>query len=451
MPVPLRRSPFLAAAVVALLGLTAPRALAQGEVPTGSFRIEGRTSDGETYSATLWIGRTSAGAYEVERTERPAVVRDVEDVVVWSAASTTPHGSVLDARFGVVEGGMAEAVAAALPSVAADAAPVRATYYFAADGGVTEFLHRDPPDDDDDDDEPGWSWGYGQGRRDHPELVLEREARLADLLGDALDRYEASGVVHVAGRLHVVFDNDHDVAVVPADLDPLDAALVDTDAGSGESDFEGLTWDPGRERFHVVVEADRRDGDWTGRVFDLDADLAFEDDDWLTGYELESDGKGVEGLAYVRALEGPGDPEDFLLALLEGNEGRVGSDGQRRGRGRIALFERKSGRWEHEETIALPRAAFFRDYSGIDVRGDRVAVVSQTSSLLWIGRLGTEPWEITGDGAVYRFPRRRSRLRYATVEGVTWLDDDRLAVVSDRAETPLGAEVDQSVHVFRLP
>ena len=40
---------------------------------------------------------------------------------------------------------------------------------------------------------------------------------------------------------------------------------------------------------------------------------------------------------------------------------------------------------------------------------------------------------------------------YCKVEGVTWLDDRRLAFVSDEADKGVCRSRDQSIHVFRLP
>ncbi len=87
--------------------------------------------------------------------------------------------------------------------------------------------------------------------------------------------------------------------------------------------------------------------------------------------------------------------------------------------------------------------------------GERVAVVSQESSALWVGRLSPSTWEVVDDGVVYLFPRtRHGQIRYGTVEGVSWLDEQTLAVVSDRAKPDQPRRMratDQSVHIVALP
>ena len=59
------------------------------------------------------------------------------------------------------------------------------------------------------------------------------------------------------------------------------------------------------------------------------------------------------------------------------------------------------------------------------------------------------------DGVVYGFPKDRSgHTVYRTIEGVTWLSERQLAVVSDRDSTKPAStarDKDQSVHLVELP
>jgi len=123
--------------------------------------------------------------------------------------------------------------------------------------------------------------------------------------------------------------------------------------------------------------------------------------------------------------------------------------------GRVHVFVEDGDRWRRIETIRLPASLPFTDYSSVSVRGERIAVVSQESSALWVGWLSSSTWDVVDDGASYVFPRtQRGRIRYANVEGVSWLDDQRLAVVSDRAKRsqPNRTRVtDQSIHIVALP
>ncbi len=95
----------------------------------------------------------------------------------------------------------------------------------------------------------------------------------------------------------------------------------------------------------------------------------------------------------------------------------------------------------------------FGDYSGITVVGDRIAIVSQVSSALWVGSLAPSGWEVTGEGTSYTLPRDADgEIIYGTVEGVSWIAPDQVVVVSDRAKPEQDRRCrakDQSIHIFR--
>jgi hypothetical protein len=117
------------------------------------------------------------------------------------------------------------------------------------------------------------------------------------------------------------------------------------------------------------------------------------------------------------------------------------------------VFRRGPLVWKREATIRLPKDVNFIDYASVAVRGDRIAVVSQSSAALWIGTLATTGFAVEDSGTIYEFPRDADRrVVYGTVEGVSWLTDDRLVMVSDRAEgNTLARAKERSLHVFRLP
>jgi hypothetical protein len=148
---------------------------------------------------------------------------------------------------------------------------------------------------------------------------------------------------------------------------------------------------------------------------------------------------------------------DLLLGLCEGNRYRDGEAGRRPGGGRIQVFERGRRHWDHAATIRLPAGLPFEDFSSLAVAGDRLAVLSQASSALWVGRLHPSSWEAADDGAVWGFPADPDgRTVYCNVEGVSWLSDDRVVVVSDRAKRDGRQDrrcraKDQSIHVFTIP
>ena len=64
--------------------------------------------------------------------------------------------------------------------------------------------------------------------------------------------------------------------------------------------------------------------------------------------------------------------------------------------------------------------------------------------------------DLVDEGTVFRFPTdSHDRTVYRTVEGVSWLGDDRVVVVSDKVKPGAGEgsgrAKDQSIHIFTIP
>jgi hypothetical protein len=119
------------------------------------------------------------------------------------------------------------------------------------------------------------------------------------------------------------------------------------------------------------------------------------------------------------------------------------------------VFARTEQAWGHVDTIRLPSSLPFEDYSGLALAGDRLCVVSQESSALWVGRLAPSEWQVADDVAVYQFPRDDDgNTLYGNIEGVSWLSATHVVVVSDKAKPDQKARCrskDQSIHVFAIP
>jgi hypothetical protein len=286
-------------------------------------------------------------------------------------------------------------------------------------------------------------------------LELVREARIGDLLkGSGGTGFEASGVHLKDGYLHIIFDDSSRLFRLRSDWwlngeDPVFLDLKGTAAG-----YEDITYHPSTRRWYCLIEAaETKPGTLTPRVDEFDQTFVFIRSFRLE-FPLKAGNKGFEGLT---AFHDAGD--DYLLGLCEGNGCKTGSAGARPGKGRIQVFKRRGQTWRHAGTIRLPETVRFKDYSSLEFRNGTLTVISQASSALWVGCLRGEeairedPFE--DHGRLFLFPRDgKGRIVYCNVEGVTWLSDDILAVVSDRAKAGQPgrcARKDQSVHVFRLP
>jgi hypothetical protein len=284
-------------------------------------------------------------------------------------------------------------------------------------------------------------------------LVLVREAKLASLLPDAAGRrLEASGVLAGEGCFYVIFDNAPDIGRVGTGLVAGAAGngLIRQDRGR-RSGFEDIAHDVAAGRFYVLVEARPRGRGFMAEVQEYDPDFVLKGRAWLD-FPLEGPNKGLEGLTCVHRQD-----RTYLLGLCEGNRCRDGEEGRRPGGGRIQVFERGRRHWDRIATIRLPATCPFQDFSSLAVAGDDLAVVSQESSALWVGRLRRSGWELADQGGVWAFPTDPDgRTVYCNVEGVSWVSADRVVVVSDRAKRGGRQDgrcraKDQSIHVFTIP
>jgi hypothetical protein len=261
-------------------------------------------------------------------------------------------------------------------------------------------------------------------------------------------RWEASGVLAYDGRLRVVFDNVRAVAVLTDDLAPT-REVVRLPSGRGQG-YEDLARDPLTGHFYLLIESLRRKAGWMARVEEYDDRFRKVSHGWLD-FDLPSSNKGLEGLTCVQRSG-----HTYVLGLCEGNWCARGKRGRTPGGGRIQVFEHRDDAWPHVASLHLPASLPFQDFSALAAAEERVAVVSQESSAMWLGRLAHDAWEVQDDGAVFGFPRDPSGdVVYCNIEGVSWIDDDRLVMVSDRAKPadqhPRCRAKEESIHVFALP
>jgi hypothetical protein len=305
-------------------------------------------------------------------------------------------------------------------------------------------------------DEKAGKEGKKSPRTGPPTLELVKEARLADLLVEVMDgQYEASGVHQHDGRLYIVFDNYPNIACLTADLTaPPESSVLIRQRGE-RIGYEDITFQSFQRRWYCLIEATEYEPDlYHSRIEEYDETFRFIESVELN-FKIKGSNKGIEGLSRMRYKD-----EDYLLALCEGNACKSGAAGREGGKGRILLFQRGIRRWEHVGTAKLPKSVDFIDYSSLDLWDRWIAVVSQESSAVWIARMKPDPaglddlWE--DEGRVYVFPRdKKGRPLYCNIEGITWLSETQIAVVSDKAKAGKQpahcVDRDQAVHIFNIP
>jgi hypothetical protein len=281
---------------------------------------------------------------------------------------------------------------------------------------------------------------------------LVKEHKLADLIAPprAGAVFEASGVITNGAHHYVVLDNVRRVVRVAAHLRPASADhqwVGTTRQGEG---YEAITYGRRTRRFYLMIEAQKHpDGTFKGVIEEYDERWHFKARKWVD-FPFEKRNTGFEGLASVDVRG-----QHFLLALCEGNGCGGGRKSKKGGRGRIHVLQQRRGIWKPVARIKLPRHVKFKDYAGMTVRGNRIAVVSQESSRLWVGRVRPGEWSISGEGRIYDFPRtKKGKKLYCTVEGISWLSPKALVAVSDlrkKHHPKCSARTDQSIHVFKVP
>jgi hypothetical protein len=284
------------------------------------------------------------------------------------------------------------------------------------------------------------------------QLELVKEAKIFDILAGRLEpRLEASGVLAKDGLFYVIFDNLPHIARIGPELSPEASAnyLIKQDRGH-RSGFEDIAYDAWNGRFYVLIESlPRGRGKFMAMVQEYDASFGYLGHVWLD-FPLDRPNKGLEGLTCVHR-EG----QTYLLGLCEGNRCRGGAKGRVPGGGRVHVFRHGHRQWERVGKIRLPGTVLFEDYSGIAVAGDRMAVISQASSALWLGNLAPSGWQAAGAGTSYALPRDADgRIIYGTAEGVSWIAADQVVMVSDKAKPEQDRQCrakDQSIHIFRIP
>jgi hypothetical protein len=284
------------------------------------------------------------------------------------------------------------------------------------------------------------------------QLELVREAKIFDILEGSLDpRLEASGVLAKDGLFYVIFDNLPHIACIGPELSRAarDNHMIMQERGHRRG-FEDIAYDPQSGRFYVLIESLRRGrAKFMAAVQEYDADFCYLGSAWLD-FPLDRPNKGLEGLTCVHR-----DGQTYLLGLCEGNRCKGGAEGRIPGGGRIHVFRRSRRNWDRVGKIRLPETVLFEDYSGLAVTGDRIAVVSQSSSALWLGHLSADGWQVTGPGTTYALPTdANGNIVYGTAEGVSWIGADQVVMVSDKAKPEQDARCrakDQSMHIFHIP
>lgn len=271
------------------------------------------------------------------------------------------------------------------------------------------------------------------------------EAKVYKLLKgyNSSDKFEASGVTYVNGYFYVVFDNLYEIAKLKKTLPQNSNENSLLSFGFGDSGFEAITYrnsaNPG---FYVAEETVKNGSQYQPRIREYNSAMDYQSDLWADYFFTSANkNKGFEGLAWINR-----GGNEYLLGLVEGT-------------GKIPVLKKTGSLWQKVAEINPPVA--FNDYADIALYGNKIAIVSQEDSKLWIGTLSSTDWSLSG-GKTYEFPKgdvngvigAGNNVLYANVEGVSFISDTQIVVVSDKAKSDqpdYHKFKEQSVHIFNLP
>ena len=289
-------------------------------------------------------------------------------------------------------------------------------------------------------------------RHSDPVMILVAERKLADLIPPPTPDgvLEASGVIAKGADYYVIFDNIRRIARIHRGLEPGSKRHSWFGRRREGEGYEDIAFSRYTRRFYLLIEGEKHpDGTYKALIDECDEAAHYKRRRWVD-FAFEQRNTGFEGLSAVRWRG-----QDFLLALCEGNRCRAGRAGRKPGGGRIHVLQCSGTLWRPVARIKLPRSVRFEDYSAVALRGNRIAVISQQSSKLWIGRLRFGEWTIANEGRIYDFPRtKKGKIKYRTLEGLCWLTDRSFVCVSDLTKGAYPkrcSKTDQSIHVFKLP
>jgi len=284
-------------------------------------------------------------------------------------------------------------------------------------------------------------------------LELVAEKKFHELIPGASpdDHFESTGIASKGNNFLVVFSDTPHFARIDKSLTTGHGSNCLFRNMGKTTGYQDVTYDGRGQRFLALTEATKQgDSSNLPRINQFNTDLGYIEGRFID-YDVKGNDRILRGIAAIWRAD-----QLSILAICKDNNCRGGKEGQTPGGGQIHVFQPEAGMWGRKESIRLPKDLPFRDFVSLEVRGNRLVILSQASSAIWIGTLQDSGWGFIDDGIIYDLPLgKKDKVRYCSVEGIAWVDDNRVAVISDRQHSRRPnkscAKRDQSIHVFELP
>ncbi len=283
------------------------------------------------------------------------------------------------------------------------------------------------------------------------------EKKLASLLTnikvpESARLLEASGVVLVDKDYIVVFDEMYGIARIPQCSENGFKQGEIIGSQNSREGFEAIAFDSNENCFYGIVENSAYQNDcYRPLIQKFTRDLVPSGNPYQLPLNLPLDNidpnKGLEGAAIVHK-----ENSTFIFGLCEGKNCNSDDSKKSSGQGMIQIFEKNGNNWEHYGTLQLPLEVDFRDFSDLSIQQNRIAVISQKSARLWIGTLNVErdSWQLSHKN-IYSFPTKKGKNIYCNIEGVDWISENQLVIVSDIASKNRCKAKEKMIHVFDIP
>ncbi|CAF4767116.1 unnamed protein product, partial [Rotaria sp. Silwood1] len=333
-------------------------------------------------------------------------------------------------------------------------------------------------------------------------LILLHEQNIRDSLyyenerneSNIPDAFETSGVVLRPDTLimYIIFDNTFQIGVFCTWLAIRTINCTnklldwpDNTFNKLNSEFEGIAYNSLTDTYFIVQEtisSNVSSNEYNSNIFEVQitTNVTFSSINLIQScrinWTFESTSKGFEGLEFMMHHKRN---KNYLLALCEGNKCKPQSNSEdpvtSLGNGKLVVLDKhetthnNSCQWVSVGIINLPFDIKFRDYSAISAYKQNtstyIAVTSQVNSQVWIGiieEIDQNPYfRITSSNktGVYNLPRTivngsMCAKEYCNIEGVAWINENQLILVSDLAKKSHGVlcfRKDESIHYFSLP
>lgn len=209
------------------------------------------------------------------------------------------------------------------------------------------------------------------------------------------------------------------------------------------SGYEGITFNPISNKFLIVQESEKFQNKFIPVIHEFNQDFDFSDS-YDIDFSLKKENKGAEGITYIKVKN-----ESYILLLFEKpntinqNTNEIGN---------ILVLKKKNNYYEEITYIPLPKTLSFDDFSDISWSGSKIAILSQESSALWIGEFN-EDWTWKNSGTTYFFPKIDGEYLYCNLEGISWINDNTIVLVSDtskKKQPSVCREKSEMIHIWKL-